>query len=75
MGCRFGFVVRVAKSDRDPTFWGQVWAPSIGSRQKTALAQPINYSGRGILFHGECKTSQSSQIAPLKTTFQPRANR
>jgi len=65
----------VPEKDSDPTFQGQVGAPSLGPRQKAALAEPINCSGRRMVILEKCKTTQLSQIAPMKLTLQPGARK
>jgi hypothetical protein len=46
---------------------------SDGLRQKSALAQTINYNGRGMAISEECEIPQKTQIAPLQIPLQPGA--
>ena len=56
----------VSAKDSDPTLQGHPWAASRGLRQKSAFAQPINYSGRRVVIPEECKITQNSQIAHVE---------
>jgi hypothetical protein len=48
--------------------------PRPGLRQKSAFAQPINYSGSGTAIPEECKISQKSQVAPVQIAPHPGAH-
>ena len=61
------------EKDNDPTLQGHPGAASLGFRQKSAFAQPINYNRRGAAIPEECKISQKTQIAPLQIALQPGA--
>jgi hypothetical protein len=58
-----------AQQDSDPTPQGHAKTPSRSLRQKSAFAQPINYSGRGTAIPEECEIPQKTQIAPLQITL------
>jgi len=61
-----------SQKDGDPALQGHPPAPSLGLRQKSAFAQPINYSGRRAAIPEECEIPQKSQVAPLQITLHPR---
>jgi hypothetical protein len=63
----------MAKKNSEPTLQGHPCAPSLGLRQKSPFAQPINYSGRGAAIPEESKISQKSQVTPLQTVLNPGA--
>jgi len=63
----------MSEKDSDPTIQGYPPAPSRGLRQKSAFAQPINYSGRGTVIPEECKITQNSQIAHVQIPLHPGA--
>jgi len=62
-----------SQKDGDPTLQGHPAAPSLGRRQKSAFAQPVNYSGRGTAIPEECEIPQKTQVAPLQITLYPGA--
>ena len=64
----------VSAKESGPTLQGHSGAASLGLRQKSAFAQPTNYSGRGTAIPEECKISQKSQIAPVQIAPHPRAH-
>jgi hypothetical protein len=64
----------LSEKDSDPALRGQPAAPAGGLRQKSALAQPINHSGRGSVIPEECKIIQSSQITHMQIPLNPGAH-
>jgi hypothetical protein len=64
-----------SKKNSDPTLQGHSGAPSLGLRQKSAFAQPINDSRRRAAISEQCEIPQKTQIAALQTTLQPGARK
>jgi len=64
---------RLSEKDSGPTLQGHAGAPSFGRRQKSALAQAIDYKGRWAIVP-ECKITQNSQIAHMQITLHPGAH-
>src|SRR5262249_32812324 len=54
---------RLSEKDSGPTLQGHSGAPSFGPRQKSALAQAIDYKGRWTIV-SECKNTEHGPPSP-----------